>query len=638
MKLTCLMFGLLACGNKAAAPVHQQMHSSAMVASADGTTLFVAHPDADVVTFIDTRARSVTHEILLAGKLPAPNPDSQRYDSAAEPRALALDSAGAHLYVTGERSSALYAVDVASARVTANVIVCAEPVGVLVSADDAHLFVACSQDDEIVQLSTVDLSVEATLKVPRKPWALAWSPSGNSLYATHLLGPGVSFISTSPLTLETTWPLADGPSTDDATEPHGPVRGIYDALVRPGSQELWVPHLMLGIDTAQPKLDFLRTVFASVSLFGTGGGALARLVFQANPGDGGAFGDSFSGPHAIAFSDDGKFAFVVNQNSEDVVAIDTTKRVEATLLRPLPGHMPESVVVQGNVLYVYERGSEDVAQFAIKETATGVSIVADGDAFAALTTDPMPAELRLGQKLFYSANSDDVPTTQNHWVACASCHIEGRSDAVTWKFAQGPRDTPSNAGGTRDTGFLFRTADRNQVQDYWKTINVEQGGHFSLDSPAQKPLLDALADFVNDAIPTPTPPQTNPTLVARGQALFEDPAVGCSSCHSGPAHTDSGSGNPGLLMEGTVLLHDVGTCNTGDYPDVAHADKDGNPRTACDFDTPALRGLWDSAPYFHDGSAATLGDVLTQTRGTMGDISGLTSDDLLALVEYLKSL
>ncbi len=90
----------------------------------------------------------------------------------------------------------------------------------------------------------------------------------------------------------------------------------------------------------------------------------------------------------------------------------------------------------------------------------------------------MPAQLRLGQKLFYSANSDDVPLTQNHWVACATCHLEGRSDAVTWHFAQGPRDTPSNAGGLLDTGFLFRTADRTQVQDYWKTINVEQGGHF----------------------------------------------------------------------------------------------------------------------------------------------------------------
>ncbi|CAN5157736.1 hypothetical protein BH11MYX1_BH11MYX1_02010 [soil metagenome] len=45
--------------------------------------------------------------------------------------------------------------------------------------------------------------------------------------------------------------------------------------------------------------------------------------------------------------------------------------------------------------------------------------------------------------------------------------MEGRSDQVTWLFAQGPRDTPSNAGGTVGTGLLFRTADRTQVADYW---------------------------------------------------------------------------------------------------------------------------------------------------------------------------
>ena len=53
------------------------------------------------------------------------------------------------------------------------------------------------------------------------------------------------------------------------------------------------------------------------------------------------------------------------------------------------------------------------------------------------SSDPMPADMRLGQRLFYSANSAEFPMTQNFWVACASCHLEGRSDAVTWLFAQG---------------------------------------------------------------------------------------------------------------------------------------------------------------------------------------------------------
>ncbi len=242
----------------------------------------------------------------------------------------------------------------------------------------------------------------------------------------------------------------------------------------------------------------------------------------------------------------------------------------------------------------------------------------------------------------------------------ASCHLEGRSDAVTWQFAQGPRDTPTNAGGLLDTGFLFRTADRRQVQDYWRTIDTEQGGHFNLDQPAQKPLLDALSDYVNEAIPTPVAPSTDLDHAVRGQALADLRArgeavftqVGCDGCHSGPAKTDSGEGNAALDLTGApvssvtaggVLLHDVGTCvTTGASTDVAHEDIDGDPRAACAFDTPALRGLTDSAPYLHDGSAATLDDVVGIMLDAMAAAGGpppsLSTSDRRALVEYLRSL
>jgi hypothetical protein len=186
------------------------------------------------------------------------------------------------------------------------------------------------------------------------------------------------------------------------------------------------------------------------------------------------------------------------------------------------------------------------------------------------------------------------------------------------------------------TGFLFRTADRNQVQDYWRTVNVEHGGNF--DPSAQAPLLDALAAYVNSAIPLPVPPTTDPTLVAKGAAIFASDVVGCTGCHSGPRFTDSGTGNPTLDLTGTVVLHDVGTCATTGYPDVDHQDVLGDPRTACMFDTPSLSGIASSPPYLHDGRAATLHDVLEITRGTMGDISTLSADDEAALVEYLRSL
>jgi cytochrome c peroxidase len=261
-----------------------------------------------------------------------------------------------------------------------------------------------------------------------------------------------------------------------------------------------------------------------------------------------------------------------------------------------------------------------------------------GDPIPRVLRDPLSASQRRGQHLFFSANSDEVPITRNHWVACASCHIEGRSDAVTWRFAYGPRDTPTNAGGVGDTGFLLRTADRRSVRDYWQTIAMEQGGNVSPDDPASLPLLADLEAFVNTALPAPVPPATDPALVARGQAIFEDPKVGCAGCHVPPAYTDSGRGNPTLDLGGPILLHDVGTCDHGDFPDMPHMDIEGHARVACRFDTPSLRGVADSAPYLHDGSVATLRGVLERTRGVMGNIEGLSEDELGALVEFLRSL
>lgn len=640
-----------------------QMHSTPIAASPDGTRLFVVHPDADSVSVLVLATRSIEHEVLLAAAAPVQDAMTERYTPAVGPRALALDSSASTLYVTGQRSSTLYAIDAASGTIRSSVVVCSEPIGVLVSADDSAIFVACAQDDEIVEVRAADLTIVATVSCPRKPWALAWAADTRTLLATHFLGPGISEFSTTPLALETTWTLADGPpvgTPEDPTEPHGAVRGIYDAVVRPGTSELWIAHLMLGTDTAQPELDFQETVFPSLSILDSSGNPLARLSVQANPGDGEAFGDVVSGPRAMAFSSDGALAFVVDADSEDVLIVDAQQRVETQLIRPLPGHLPEGIVWTNGEIYVQERNTEDIAAFRVTNGDGGVTAVADGAPFPSITKDPMPQNLRLGQQLFYSANSDDFPLTQNHWVACASCHLEGRSDAVTWRFTEGPRDTPSNAGGLLDTGFLFHTADRSQVQDYWRTINVEQGGDFNIDQPTQAPLLDALAAFVNYAIPTPVAPSTDLTHMIQGQALAQLRSqgemlftqLGCPTCHSGPAKTDSGAGNPSLDLtgpvvssqtDGGVLLHDVGTCVTsGVWPDVAHEDIDGDARGACAFDTPALRGLTDSAPYLHDGSAATLADVLPvmlQAAAGPGSMPAvLSAADTQSLIEYLRSL
>jgi cytochrome c peroxidase len=54
------------------------------------------------------------------------------------------------------------------------------------------------------------------------------------------------------------------------------------------------------------------------------------------------------------------------------------------------------------------------------------------------------------------------------------------------------------------------------------------------------------------------------------------------------------------------------------------------------YRTTPLRGLFQHAPYFHDGSAATLADVVARYEQVLQlDLAGTERDDL---IEYLKSL
>lgn len=129
-----------------------QTHSSPIAIDVTGTLLFVVNPDGDSVSVVDLASRKLVHELLLTAAAPAPD-ELGRYAPAVGPRALALDATGRTLYVTGQWSGQVYAIDVTSGtilRATA-AAVCSEPIGVLVSADDAKLFVACAQDDEVVE-------------------------------------------------------------------------------------------------------------------------------------------------------------------------------------------------------------------------------------------------------------------------------------------------------------------------------------------------------------------------------------------------------------------------------------------------------------------------------------------------------
>lgn len=117
--------------------------------------------------------------------------------------------------------------------------------------------------------------------------------------------------------------------------------------------------------------------------------------------------------------------------------------------------------------------------------------------------------------------------------------------------------------------------------------------------------------------PEPPPGSFDPIAAAAGQALFNG-AADCARCHIPPLFTDVNLN----------ILHSAE--EVGQDPAYAARTTTGMYRT-----TP-LRALWQHPPYFHDGSAATLLDVVSHYNGHF-DL-GLTDQQKAELVEYLKSL
>ena len=127
--------------------------------------------------------------------------------------------------------------------------------------------------------------------------------------------------------------------------------------------------------------------------------------------------------------------------------------------------------------------------------------------------------------------------------------------------------------------------------------------------------LDALATFI-DSLRTPERLHLLSPAEERGRTLFESDRTGCAVCHPAPLYTD-------------LKQHDVGTVDGKDAEWFGPL-----------IDTPSLRFLYDSEPYFHDGSVATLYDSLTfPSPDSEHDVSLILSlKEIEDLVQFLLSL
>ena len=624
-----LVLGLLAAGLQPPAVSASQPlpPSRAIALTADGTILLVVNPDSNSLTLIDTATQAVIAEVA----------------TGRDPRTVAV--AGGRAYVSNRGSRTVSVVDIDRRETVAEVEAGYRPYGVVADPARDRVYVSLQGEGRIISLDAATYEVLSSRPVPALPSGLALSSDGERLYVTHLLSAAVTVLPAD--TVQVYLPLVLKQGTGGVQMARGVPGGRGRALstaemgsglvvaiplfpdsnlsqsivLSPDGSRAYVPHTRSN--TGNQALTFDTTVFPLVSILNTDSnqhmlGQQLDLGTLDPPGVG--------LPFDAALTPDGKELWVVNAASNDLTVVDLAGRSLVAHIEV--GDNPRGIVFSADGATVY-----------VNNTLAGTVSVVDAENYVVtseieVTDIPLPPVMLEGKRLFHS--SDDPRMARAQWISCSTCHFEGEHDGRTWIFAfAGPRNTTSLLGMV-ETYPQRWSAEWDEAADAEFVIRKENFGSGLLDGNLNCDLfppncvdhapnqgrgsqLDALALYLDSLEMGRSPGHQGHEPLegaeARGKALYDDVGrLGCRECHPPPLYVDH-------------LSHNVGT---------ATSDEKIGPQ----YDTPTLRGLYASAPYFHDGSAATLYDALTRpSPGSEHDLRGVLAEaELQDLIAFLLAL
>jgi len=277
---------------------------------------------------------------------------------------------------------------------------------------------------------------------------------------------------------------------------------------------------------------------------------------------------------------------------------------------------------------------------------------------------PTPAER--GEVLFYSRAlvPNNVATGPLSLYTCAACHADGHIDGrrhpskrnrffSMTKTCRGlPGTEPFLSLGHPDTFAAFAdnivathaqgALDAPETYDQYPVpLRLRHGDRWSSTTLSSAEVRVALAEYMARIPQEPSPFASGVGFTAaerRGLAVFRGR---CSGCHQLLPATNSvrsvaAAALPRQLRRGQLVLtsarrYDVGTPVLGEGGN--------NP--------PSLRGTWAAAPYFSDGSATTLEEVVRRTDpkaervhapDNLARPPALSAEDQAALVAFLRGL
>lgn len=562
---------------------------TAVCASADGRFAYVVDQTADSIVEVDIAARSMGRDIAVG----------------AQPSHAVLSKDGRTLFVSCTYDYTIDVVDLAKGAVVRRLPVGFEPIGLSLSPDGARLCVVNSLAGTVMAFDVASGERRYEVAVGKKPRFLA--DTGELLVVTNAESRDVTIVAArSGKVVETrslgrSAQLRGVACTGDGRFAMVATLVSHDEMITTQMDRGWINSNGFAVlDLQQPghyvTLLLDRVLSGATNPWGVAIAADQQRLFV-----------SLAGIHQVAVIDLPAVLRLVAATPREEVQrlsqeVELLERQGLAQRVDAGGLGPRGIACSaaGNELLVADYFSDAMS---VLDGTTGALKAA-----IAIGPQPESTRWREGELRF-----NDGRICFENWLSCASCHEEnGTVDSLNWDLINDGMGNPKNAKSLHNGIF--------EPPAMWSGVRQDQpagvmAGQRFLGFLPDDDVQAALMQFLAAPPRAPNPfRDVDAALLQRGRTVFLQ--ARCDVCHVAPKFTDQ-------------KMHDIGLSGFTSRVDFRAR-----------FDTPSLIECYRTAPYLHDGRAASLRDIFTVHNPDNGHglTRGLGDDELDALVAYLRSL
>ncbi|MDB5104163.1 MAG: hypothetical protein JWP91_1852 [Fibrobacteres bacterium] len=636
-------------------------HSSSIILDTLRGRVWCVNPDNGSVSALDAKAKTLLFEI----------------PTGVSPQTLAQAPDGS-IWVANRGSATLSILSGLDGHVLATIALAygSRPHGIAFNPAGTAAYVTLEGSGKIAKLDPIGRRLVSEAALGPTPRALAVSGDGARILATRFISPAghaeVYEVDAAAFAKSRTFILGLDATPDTETGGGGVLNYLASVVISPDGTRAVISaakantgrgRFVSGIDLIAENT--VRSSLAYLDLAANTENPVQRNDF-----------DNSSLPSASVYSRMGDLVFTGLEGSNSVHTRDPYNNGAVLERNKAAGAAPIGLALDARTktLYVHAFLGRKVSIWDVSPYNDPSAIDKDSvqsrplGEIPTLTHDALAPQVLKGKRIFY--NAADSLMSFNGYISCAVCHLDGGTDGRVWDFTdrgEGMRRTTSLLGRAgMGHGPVHWSANFDEIQDFENDIRGPFGGKgFMADADFRagtrnktlgdrkaglSPELDALAAYVSslvqvDASPFRNADGTQGADAAAGEAIFNSAEAGCARCHIPPLYTDSPLSGPiakqaagsflppgDFLTPQGFLVHDVGTLK----PSAGHRLAD----TLLGIDTPTLKGVWETPPYLHDGSAPTLADVIGAANagdrhGKTSHLTALQKDQLVAFLRQL---